>query len=61
MHRINLELDLQGALSSGGFTVARDLMQKIKALNIIRCVLDKKPMYHHTLSSYKTTDTLIWV
>lgn len=60
MHRINLELDLQGALSSGGFTVARDLMQKIKALNIIRCVLDKKPMYHHTLSSYKTTDTLIW-
>ncbi|CAG9860087.1 unnamed protein product [Phyllotreta striolata] len=60
MHRINLELNLQGALSSGGFTVARDLIQKIKALNIIRCVVDKKPIYHHCISLYKNADTLVW-
>ncbi|XP_060527282.1 integrator complex subunit 8 isoform X2 [Cylas formicarius] len=33
IHRINLELDIQGALSSGAFTVARDLLFKVKALN----------------------------
>ncbi|XP_056638700.1 integrator complex subunit 8 [Diorhabda sublineata] len=60
MHRINLELNIQGALSSGVFTVARDLIQKIKALNIIRCVLDRKPLYQYTLSLFKNTDTLLW-
>ncbi|XP_072390138.1 integrator complex subunit 8 [Diabrotica undecimpunctata] len=60
MHRINLELDIQGALSSGAFTVARDLVSKIKALNILRCVLDRKPIYQHSLCLYRNCDTLIW-
>ncbi|KAG5899842.1 hypothetical protein JTB14_012313 [Gonioctena quinquepunctata] len=60
MHRLNLELDIQGALSSGAFTVARDLLQKIKVLNIIRCILDRKPFYQYSVSAFKNTDLLIW-
>lgn len=60
IHRINLELDIQGALSSGAFTVARDLLQKIKVLNIIRCVLDKKPLNQYS-SAFRNVDMLIWV
>lgn len=60
LHRINLELDIQGALSSGAFTVARDLLQKIKVLNIIRYVLDRRPLYQYS-TTFKNIDMLIWV
>ncbi|XP_044263221.1 integrator complex subunit 8 [Tribolium madens] len=56
-HRITLELDIQGALSSGTFTVARDLLNKIRALNVVRCVLDRKPTYHCSL---KSAEILVW-
>ncbi|CAH1117237.1 unnamed protein product [Phaedon cochleariae] len=59
MHRLNLELDIQGAISSGAFTVARDLLQKIKALNIVRCVLDRKPLYQYSISSFKNADVIL--
>lgn len=39
-YRTVLELDIQGALSSGKFTVARDLLQQVQALNAIRGALD---------------------
>lgn len=60
-HRLNVELDIQGALSSGTFTVARDLLNKIRALNIIRCVLDQKPIYHGSFSYEKNSEILVWV
>jgi hypothetical protein len=60
-HRIGLELDIQGALSSGTFTVARDLLCKIRALNIVRCVLDQKPTYQSSCSSFKNAEILVWV
>lgn len=41
--------------------MARDLLQKIKVLNIIRCVLDKKPLYQYSESSYKNVDIFIGV
>lgn len=56
-----MELDIQGALSSGAFTVARDLLFKIKALNIVRSVLDKKPLYQYSFSSVKNIEIFIWV
>ncbi|KAJ8928547.1 hypothetical protein NQ314_018885 [Rhamnusium bicolor] len=59
-HRLNLELDIQGALSSGAFTVARDLLFKIKALNIVRCVLDRKPLYHYSVFSVKSIEIFLW-
>lgn len=61
MHRLNLEMDVQGAISSGAFTVARDLLQKIKAFNIVRCVLDGKPLYQYSESSLKNVDLLLAV
>nr|CAD7454749.1 unnamed protein product [Timema tahoe] len=36
VHRDNLELDIQGALSSGKFTVARDLPMQVMTLNTVR-------------------------
>nr|CAI5853943.1 unnamed protein product [Callosobruchus analis] len=59
VHRLNLELDIQGAISSGIFTVARDLLQKIKALNIVRCILDQKPLYQYSSNVLKNADLLI--
>ncbi|XP_074035699.1 integrator complex subunit 8 [Leptinotarsa decemlineata] len=60
MHRLNLELNIQGALSSGAFTVARDLLQKIKILNIIRCILDRKPFYQYSITSWHNADLFVW-
>ncbi|CAG9764754.1 unnamed protein product [Ceutorhynchus assimilis] len=59
-HRINLELDIQGALSSGVFTVARDLLYKVKALNYVRCILDKKLLNEYSVASDKNVDTFFW-
>ncbi|XP_030752565.1 integrator complex subunit 8 [Sitophilus oryzae] len=60
VHRLNLELDVQGALSSGVFTVARDLLYKVKALNHIRCVLEKKLLNEFALSHSRNIDNLIF-
>ncbi|KAJ8912846.1 hypothetical protein NQ315_007978 [Exocentrus adspersus] len=60
IHRLTLELDIQGALSSGAFTVARDLLFKIKALNVVRSVLDKKPIYQCSFVSNKNVDMFLW-
>lgn len=59
-HRINLELDIQGALSSGIFTVARDLLYKVKALNHVRCTLDRKFLNEFALSNVKNAEAFIW-
>uniref|UniRef100_A0AAR5NXE3 INTS8 TPR repeats domain-containing protein n=1 Tax=Dendroctonus ponderosae TaxID=77166 RepID=A0AAR5NXE3_DENPD len=59
-HRINLELDIQGALSSGVFTVARDLLYKVKALNYVRCILEKKFLNEFSLAVAKNIDAFIW-
>lgn len=56
-----MELDIQGALSSGTFTVARDLLPKIQALNAVRCILENKPAYQYGTISSKNVDTFIWV
>ncbi|CAH0550288.1 unnamed protein product [Brassicogethes aeneus] len=58
-HRLNLELDIQGAVSSGTFTVARDLLSKIKASNIVRCVLDQKPLYQCAIVNEKDADSFV--
>ncbi|XP_076267977.1 integrator complex subunit 8 isoform X1 [Rhynchophorus ferrugineus] len=60
VHRLNLELDVQGALSSGVFTVARDLLYKVKALNHIRCVLDRKMFNEFPLTNAKNIDSFLW-
>lgn len=60
-HRINLELDIQGAISSGVFTVARDLLYKVKALNYVRCILDQKFLNEFSLSPGKNVDAFMWV
>lgn len=36
VHREHLELDIQGAVQSGKFTVARDLLIHVQCLNIAR-------------------------
>lgn len=59
--RILLELDIQGAVSSGTFTVARDLLPKIQALNTIRCILDSKPIYQCNNILNSNLDIFIWV
>ncbi|XP_066143354.1 integrator complex subunit 8 [Euwallacea fornicatus] len=59
-HRINLELDIQGALSSGAFTVARDLLLKVKALNYVRCVLDRKSLNELCWDMEKNVDSFLW-
>lgn len=60
-HRINLELDIQGALSSGAFTVARDLLYKVKALNHVRSILDRKFLNEFSLASAKNIEAFLWV
>lgn len=40
IHRQVAELDIQGAASSGAFTVARDLLNRVSALNAVRYALD---------------------
>ncbi|XP_050296923.1 integrator complex subunit 8 [Anthonomus grandis grandis] len=60
VHRINLELNIQGAVSSGIFTVARDLLLKVKALNQVRCVLERKFLCEFSLRVPKNVDTLLW-
>lgn len=60
-YRTILELDIQGATSSGKFTVARDLLSKIQALNTIRCILDQKAAFHCSPVTPKNVDTFLWV
>ncbi|KAF5274403.1 hypothetical protein FQA39_LY07283 [Lamprigera yunnana] len=59
LYRINLELDIQGALRSGKFTVARDLLPKIQSLNAVRSILDKSCIYHYDFD-ITTFDTFMW-
>lgn len=59
--RVILELDIQGAISSGTFTVARDLLPKIQALNTVRCILDGKPVYQYNNVITTNLDIFIWV
>ncbi|XP_038209014.1 integrator complex subunit 8 [Zerene cesonia] len=40
VHREVVELDIQGSASSGAFTVARDLLNRVSALNAIRYALE---------------------
>lgn len=40
IHRQVAELDIQGAASSGAFTVARDLLNRVSALNAVRYALE---------------------
>ncbi|KAK9890977.1 hypothetical protein WA026_013315 [Henosepilachna vigintioctopunctata] len=59
-YRMNLELDIQGAMSSGSFYVVKDLLPQVKALNFVRCILDRKPAHQYSLSFYKNSEALIW-
>lgn len=59
--RIILELDIQGAISSGTFTVARQLLPKIQGLNTIRCILDNRPAFEYGCVISKNLDMFIWV
>lgn len=59
-YRINLELDIQGAMSSGSFYVVKDLLSQIKALNLVRCVLDGKPIHQYHITLAKNPDVFIW-
>lgn len=67
MYRTVLELDIQGALSSGKFTVARDLLLQVQMLNVIRNVLDNKSCFTgdfiHRIKcgGQKAIDILFWV
>ena len=61
MYRINIELDIKAALSSGKFTVARDLLPKIQALNAVRCILEEKGIQKYSFDSVKSQDFFIWV
>lgn len=61
VYRINIELDIKGALSSGKFTVARDLLPKIQALNAVRCILEQKGVQKYSFDSVKSQDFFIWV
>ncbi|XP_034824046.1 integrator complex subunit 8 [Maniola hyperantus] len=40
VHREVVELDIQGSASSGAFTVARDLLNRVAALNAVRYALE---------------------
>lgn len=40
VHREVVELDIQGSASSGAFTVARDLLNRVSALNAVRYALE---------------------
>lgn len=57
MHRLNLELDVQGGISSGTITATNDILAKIKAFNKIRYILDRKPIYQ--AANVKQIDSII--
>ncbi|XP_044746312.1 integrator complex subunit 8 [Coccinella septempunctata] len=59
-YRINLELDIQGAMSSGSFYVVKDLLPQIKALNLVRCILDRKPIHQYHITLSRNPDVFIW-
>lgn len=67
VYRTILELDIQGALSSGKFTVAKGLLLQVQMLNIIRTALDGKPSlstdFIHRIKhgGPKTIEMLFWV
>lgn len=56
---MNIELDIIAAISSGKFTVARDLLPKVQALNRLRYLLEEKAVSFtdHTFN----TDAFVWV
>ncbi|XP_017782006.1 PREDICTED: integrator complex subunit 8 [Nicrophorus vespilloides] len=60
VHRVTLELDIQGALSSGKFTVARDLLPKIQALNAVRCILSRNATHQYNYKTSKALEFFIW-
>ncbi|KAL3287788.1 hypothetical protein HHI36_002251 [Cryptolaemus montrouzieri] len=47
-------------MSSGSFYVVKDLLPQVKALNLVRCILDKKPAHQYSTSFYKNCEILIW-
>lgn len=67
IHRQVVELDIQGSASSGAFTVARDLLNRVSALNAVRYALEGGlPSTHQEfLNKFKTVgikffDLLFW-
>ncbi|XP_045513039.1 integrator complex subunit 8 [Pieris brassicae] len=67
VHREVVELDIQGSASSGAFTVARDLLNRVSVLNAIRYALEGGiPSTHpEFLNKFKTIgikyfDLLFW-
>lgn len=58
VHRINVEINIRSALSCGKFTVARDLLPKVQALNAIRFVIDN---YHILNLDMNNLELLSWV
>lgn len=60
-YRINLELDIQGAMSSGTYFVVKDLLPQVKCLNLVRCILDRKPVHQYHISLNKYPEVFIWV
>lgn len=58
VHRVNIELDIAAAISSGKFTVARDLLPKVQALNSLRYILgnDKVKLTENEFNS----DAFLW-
>ncbi|KAL4709185.1 hypothetical protein ACJJTC_008113 [Scirpophaga incertulas] len=67
IHRQVVELDIQGSTSSGAFTVARDLLNRVSALNAVRYALEGGiPSTHPDfLNKFKTVgvkffDLLFW-
>lgn len=59
-YRVGLELDIRAAVSSGKFTVARDLLSKIQSLNVVRSTLDKSLPYNYDYGSI-SPNSLVWV
>lgn len=66
VYRATLELDIQGALSSGKFTVARDLLLQVQTLNVVRKVIGGEPqcteyiqVLRHPGTADKAVDMLI--
>lgn len=67
VHRQVVELDIQGSASSGAFTVARDLLNRVSALNAVRYALEGGlPSTHPDfINKFKTVgikffDLLFW-
>ncbi|KAI5632528.1 integrator complex subunit 8 [Phthorimaea operculella] len=67
IHRQVVELDIQGSASSGAFTVARDLLNRVSALNAVRYALEGGIPSTHLdfINKFKTVgikffDLLFW-